>query len=433
MDLRTWRSHLQEDQFTEILQALYGPCTDDQIEENRERYRDLIEKFQAFYDVKEDEEISLFSTPGRSEISGNHTDHQQGQVIACSVNLDIIAAARKVEEPVIRVKSFEFEKIDEINIDDLSMQETERESSAAMIRGIASKLNEMDFDLGGCEIYTISRVPKGSGLSSSAAFEVMIVTILDKLFGAGDLPVLERAKIAQYAENHYFGKPSGLMDQSACAVGGLIHLDFEDPADPQLYEIDVDFSDFGYDLIITECPGDHADLTDEYAAIPREMKAVANELGQDHLRPISLDKFMTALPDLHNEVSDRALLRAFHFITENHRVPELVEALEEKDLETFLDGILSSGKSSWMYLQNLYDAKEPAFQSLAVGLMVSEALLKGEGAWRVHGGGFAGTVQAFVPHYLVETYRETMDKLFGEGKCQVLNIRPIGTICLDTL
>lgn len=433
MELRTWRSHLGEDRFTEILQTLYGPCTEKQIEENRERYADLLTKFQAFYDVKDEEDISLFSTPGRSEISGNHTDHQHGQVLACSVNLDIIAAARRIDEPVIRVKSFEFEKIDEIDIGDLSMQESERESSAAMIRGIASQLADRDYELGGCEIYTISSVPKGSGLSSSAAFEVLIVTILDQLFGTGDLPLLERAKISQYAENHYFGKPSGLMDQSACAVGGLIHLDFEDPEDPQLYEVDVDFADFGYDLVITECPGDHADLTDEYAAIPDEMRTVANRLEQEFLRPVAFDQFIAALPDLYSEVSDRALLRAFHFITENLRVPELVEALEEKDLETFLDGILSSGKSSWMYLQNLYDAKNPAFQSLPVGLMVSEALLKGEGAWRVHGGGFAGTIQAFVPHYMVESYRETMDTLFGEGKCQVLNIRPVGTVCLDTL
>lgn len=433
MELRTWRSRLEEDRFTEILKSLYGPCADEVIEENRGRYRDLLAKFQDFYDASDDEDVYLFSTPGRSEISGNHTDHQYGQVLACSVNLDIIAAARKTSEPVIRVKSYEFEKIDEINIDDLSMQEDERESSAAMIRGIASQLADRDYELGGCDIYTISQVPKGSGLSSSAAFEVTIVTILDGLFGKGDLPVLERAKIAQFAENHYFGKPSGLMDQSACAVGGLIHLDFKDPADPQLYEVDVNFSDFGYDLVITECPGDHADLTDEYAAIPREMKSVAEELGQEVLRPVSFDRFIAALPDLHGEVSDRALLRAFHFITENNRVPELVEALEEKDLETFLDGILSSGKSSWMYLQNLYDANNPAFQSLAVGLMVSEALLKGEGAWRVHGGGFAGTIQAFVPHYMVESYRDTMDNLFGEGKCQVLNIRPLGTVCLDTL
>lgn len=392
-----------------------------------ERYLEAIDNFNKLYGVND---ISLFSVPGRSEISGNHTDHNHGRVIAASVNLDIIAVAAPNNDNVIRVKSEGFdEDIVDLNLVDIKPDESKYFTSGAVIAGMCDGFNKRGYKYGGFNAYTTSNVLKGSGLSSSAAFEVMIGTILNHFYNNGNIAAPEIAKISQYSENVFFGKPCGLMDQTACAVGGFVTIDFNDPTDPIIEKLDFDLKSQGYSLCIVDTGGNHADLNEDYASIPSEMKTIASFFGKEYLRGITFDEIVSRISEIRSKVSDRAILRAIHFIEENERVEKQVDALKKGDLDKFLDGITSSGNSSYKKLQNIYTIKNVSEQGLAIALAVAEHLLDGKKtACRVHGGGFAGTIQAFVPNETVVEFTKTLDNVFGDGACKTLNIRPYGAI-----
>ena len=371
----------------------------------------------------------VFSAPGRTEISGNHTDHQCGCVLAAAVNLETVADVRLNGTNNIWVQSEGYPTI-KVDLDDLSVHEEEKNTTAALIRGVASSFVQRGASLKGFDAVVNSTVLPGSGLSSSAAFEVLFGTILNELFFGKKLSAVEIAQIGQYAENVYFGKPCGLMDQMASSVGGLVYIDFENPEDPVIEKIDFDLAKAGYALCIIDSGADHADLTDEYAAIPYELKEVCNFFGKDVLRQIPEEDFLKALPDLRNHVSDRAILRAIHVYQENKRVQVQAAALRNNDLDSFFRLVRQSGHSSWMYLQNIYPAGAVMKQEVALALALCDTLLEGRGAYRVHGGGFAGTVQAFVPFDLLPKFKSEMENVLGEGKCHVLNIRSDGGIRL---
>lgn len=368
-----------------------------------------------------------FSAPGRTEISGNHTDHQRGRVLAAAVNLDTLAAVRVNGTKVIRILSKGY-PMSTVRVDQLTPQENEINSTPALIRGVAARFAQMGCAVAGFDAYCESTVLPGSGLSSSAAYEVLIGTIINGLFFDSKVSQPEIAQIGQYAENVFFGKPCGLMDQMASAVGNLVAIDFLDKDNPVITPVDFDFSTCGHALCIIDSQASHADLTDEYAAIPGELKAVCAHFGKEVLTQIDEADFFAALPALRKECGDRAVLRAIHFYEENDRVPYLVEALHSGDFTTFLNLIKKSGYSSWMHLQNVIPAGYKDHQDVAVSLALAEHLLQGRGAFRVHGGGFAGTIQAFVPFDLLEEFRSGIDAVLGEGACHVLSIRPQGGV-----
>ena len=369
----------------------------------------------------------IFSAPGRTEISGNHTDHQCGCVLAAAVNLETVADVRLNGTNNIWVQSEGYPTI-KVNLDDLSVHEEEKNTTAALIRGVASSFVQRGAKLEGFDAVVNSTVLPGSGLSSSAAFEVLFGTILNELFFDKKLSAVEIAQIGQYAENVYFGKPCGLMDQMASSVGSLVFIDFEDPAAPKIEKVSFDLAAAGYALCIIDSGADHADLTDEYAAIPAEMKQVCAYFGKEVLRQIPRNEFMKAIPELRKTVSDRAILRAMHIYQENDRVVKLVQALKNGDVNTFLNLVKESGRSSWMYLQNITPAGSIANQEVAVALAMCDALLQGKGAYRVHGGGFAGTVQAFVPLEMLDSFKTDIEAVLGRDACHVLNIREQGGI-----
>ena len=369
----------------------------------------------------------VFSAPGRTEIAGNHTDHQHGCVLAAAVNLETVADVCLNGSNMIRVQSKGYPAF-EVSLDDLSVREEEKNTTAALIRGVASCFAQKGAKLEGFDASVSSTVLPGSGLSSSAAFEVLFGTILNELFYDAKLSAVEIAQIGQYAENVYFGKPCGLMDQMASSVGGLVYIDFENPEQPKIEKINFDLAKAGYALCIIDSGADHADLTDEYAAIPNELKEVCSFFGKDVLREIPEEEFLEKLPELRKHVSDRAILRAIHVYQENKRVKILASALRNEDLYAFFHMIRQSGQSSWMYLQNIYPSGAVAKQEVAVALTLCDTLLKGRGAYRVHGGGFAGTVQAFVPFDLLTRFKSEIERVLGEGKCHVLNIRADGGI-----
>ncbi|MBF0579148.1 galactokinase [Erysipelotrichaceae bacterium RD49] len=403
----------------EKLIELYGTLAESQ----KPRYTKALEKFIELYG---DKEAAVISVPGRSEVIGNHTDHQRGEVMAASINLDIIAVVAPRTDGIVKVLSDDYD-IPAIDLADLTVHENEKETSQALIRGVAARIQQLGGNIGGFDGYMTSDVLQGSGLSSSAAFEVMIGNIFSDLYNEGKLDPVDLAKIGQYAENVFFGKPCGLMDQSACSVGGLIHIDFADQANPIVERVDVDFSDFNTALCITDVHASHADLTQDYADIPFELKEVDEFFGKDVLREVNEEEFYNRLPELRAAIqNDRALLRAMHVFEENKRVQKAVEALNRKDLEAFEKQILASGSSSFQYLQNIYSPADFKNQAVSLALMLSEKVLNGRGAYRVHGGGFAGTIQAFVPADLVEAYTNEMDRIFSEGACHVLQIRPYG-------
>ena len=369
----------------------------------------------------------VFSAPGRTEISGNHTDHQHGCVLAAAVNLETVADVCLNGTNTIRVQSEGYPAL-EVSLDDLAVREEEKNTTAALIRGVASCFAQKGAKLEGFDAAVSSTVLPGSGLSSSAAFEVLFGTILNELFYDKRLSAVEIAQIGQYAENVYFGKPCGLMDQMASSVGGLVYIDFEDPAQPKIEKINFDLAKAGYALCIIDSGADHADLTDEYAAIPNELKEVCRFFGKDVLREIPEEEFLEKLPELRKQVSDRAILRAIHVYQENKRVKILASALRNEDLYAFFHMVRQSGQSSWMYLQNIYPSGAVAKQEVAVALTLCDTLLHGRGAYRVHGGGFAGTVQAFVPFDMLTKFKSEIERVLGEGKCHVLNIRADGGI-----
>ena len=368
-----------------------------------------------------------FSAPGRTEISGNHTDHQHGCVLAAAVNLETVAEVIALDDPVIIIHSEGYAPV-EINLNDLNVHPEEMNTTKALVRGVAAAFRQRGAELKGFLAKVRSSVLPGSGLSSSAAFEVLIGTICNELFFDSQLSAVEIAQIGQYAENVYFGKPCGLMDQTASSVGGMVYIDFENPAKPVVEKLDFDFEKAGHALCIIDSGADHADLTDEYAAIPGELKEVCRFFGKEVLREIPEADFFAALPQLRHQVSDRAILRAIHFYQENKRVQRQAQALREGDFDTFLGLVSESGRSSWMYLQNITPAGATEHQDVAVALALCDTLLQGRGAYRVHGGGFAGTVQAFVPTDMLDGFKTGIERVLGEGKCHVLSIRPQGGI-----
>ena len=372
----------------------------------------------------------LFSAPGRTEISGNHTDHQHGCVLAAAVNLETVAEVIVLDDPVIIIHSEGYAPV-EINLNDLNVHLEEANTTKALVRGVAAAFRQRGAELKGLLAKVRSTVLPGSGLSSSAAFEVLMGTIFNELFFGGKLSPVEIAQIGQYAENVYFGKPCGLMDQTASSVGGMVYIDFADPAKPVVEKLDFDFAKAGHALCIIDSGADHADLTDEYAAIPGELKQVCAFFGKEVLRDIPEEAFFSALPELRHKVSDRAILRAIHFYQENKRVQRQAQALREGDFETFLRLVTESGRSSWMYLQNITPAGAIEHQDVAVALALCDTLLQGRGAYRVHGGGFAGTVQAFVPLDMLDGFKTGTERVLGAGRCHVLSIRSQGGIRVE--
>ena len=419
MNTTQWTERVREESFVESIRLLYG----EKAEENRERYVKLLDLFRETFGERED--VSLFSAPGRTEIGGNHTDHQHGRVLAASVDMDTIAAAAPTGGQVIRVLSQGY-PLCEIDVTDLSVHEEEKNTTAALIRGVAAGFARLGCKVGGFEAACISNVLPGSGISSSAAFEVLIGNIINSLFFDDAADAVKIAQIGQYAENEYFGKPSGLMDQMASSVGNLLTIDFEDTEHPVVRRLNVNFADTGLALCIINSGADHADLTDEYAAIPKEMKAVSAFFGKKVLRGITREQLAGRFADVRKAVGDRAVLRAMHFLDENDRVPQQAEALETGDIDRFLQLVTESGRSSWLYLQNIVPAGAKAHQEMAIALAVCRQLLAGRGAFRVHGGGFAGTVQAFVPRDMLENFVAAMEAALGKGSCHVLSIRPVG-------
>ena len=368
-----------------------------------------------------------FSAPGRTEISGNHTDHQHGCVLAAAVNLETVAQVEMNGTDLIRIQSEGYPLV-EVDLNDFTVHEEEKNTTAALIRGVAAAFSQRGAELRGFDAKVHSTVLPGSGLSSSAAFEVLMGTICNELFFGKQLNAVEIAQIGQYAENVYFGKPCGLMDQTASSVGGMVFIDFENPDSPVVERIDFDFAAAGHALCIIDSGADHADLTEEYAAIPGELNKVSAFFGKEVLRDIPEAVFFAALPELRHQVPDRAILRAIHFYQENSRVQRQAQALRDGEFDTFLGLVSESGRSSWMYLQNITPTGATEHQDVAVALALCDTLLQGRGAYRVHGGGFAGTVQAFVPLDMVDSFKEGMERVLGEGNCHVLSIRPEGGI-----
>ncbi len=405
--------------------SLYGA---ENVSAQRARYTEAVKEFASLYG--DDRDVSLFSVPGRSEISGNHTDHNRGCVIAAAIDLDIIAVASENGTDTVTVKSKGF-PADSVSCRPEGPDESLFNSSASLISGVCAGFTNRGYNVCGFDAYTTSNVLKGSGISSSAAFEVMIGNILNYFVNDGRISNPVIAEISQYAENVYFGKPSGLMDQTACAVGGFSYIDFADPKAAKIEKLGFDLSAEGYSLCITNTGGNHADLTGDYAAVPAEMKAVAREFGQEVLRGITKDELLSKAKELREKVGDRALLRAFHFIGENDRVQVLAACLRDGDLGGFFSGVKASGQSSFMWLQNVYTVKNVEEQGLSLALAVTEYALAGTArpsAWRIHGGGFAGTIQAFVPNEDVPSYKAEIERVFGEGSCTVLKVRKDGAI-----
>ena len=368
-----------------------------------------------------------FSAPGRTEIGGNHTDHQRGRVLAAAVNLDTQAAVRRNGSDVIRIQSQGY-PLCQVDLKVLTPQSDEINGTASLIRGVAARFVELGCKVEGFDAYVESTVLPGSGLSSSAAFEVLVGTIINGMFFGGKVSAPEIAMIGQYAENVFFGKPCGLMDQTASSVGGLVTIDFFKKDEPAIRSVDFDFSACGHALCIIDSRASHADLTDEYAAIPGELKEICAHFGKDVLTQIDVNDFYAAIPALREKCGDRAVMRAIHFYQENERVPQQVAALEQGDFDKFLALVKESGFSSYMYLQNVIPAGRTRNQEMAIALGLCERYLAGRGAYRVHGGGFAGTVQAFVPFDLLESFRAGIDGVLGEGACHVLSIRPQGGV-----
>ncbi len=377
-----------------------------------ERFSHLVEKHSELFGKKTP---AIFSAAGRTEIGGNHTDHNLGKVIGGSVNLDTIGAVSKRDDMRVIIASEGFPVVD-VDISDTEVKSGEKNGTDSLVRGIAAAFRAKGIEIGGWESNTTTKVLGGSGLSSSAAIEVLIAEIFNNLYNDDKFTPIELAKIGKYAENVYFGKPSGLLDQACCANGGIIGIDFKDNDNPVVTPISISFEDYGYQMIITDTRGSHADLTGEYASIPPEMRAVAAYYGKENLREVEFSDFLRDMKDIREKLgNDRALLRAYHFFTENKRVDFMLQTLQEGDIDGFLQFVEESGNSSFRFLQNVYPSSSPENQGLALAIALSEEILQGEGAVRVHGGGFAGTIQAYVPERMTERYIKGMESLFGEG------------------
>lgn len=418
-------SRLESGALRERLDPVYGP----DAAAAEQRLRELVLEFAGTFPCGEDTPTLLFSTPGRTELGGNHTDHQRGHALAASVNLDTIACVSPNGSRTIRIKS-RSHRMAEVDLDDLSVHPEEAGSSPSLVRGIAARLTALGCPVGGFDAYTTTRVLRGSGLSSSAAFEVLVCTIMNSLFCGGALSPIQLAQVGQYAENVYFGKPCGLLDQIACATGGVVAAGFADPAAPAVRQIRVDLAALGYALCIVDTCASHASLVEDYAAIPQEMGDVAAFFGRDVLSQVSEEELLENLQAVRSACGDRAVLRALHFFREDSRALRQCEALESGDFAAFLRCVRQSGRSSFMYLQNVSSCRDSRVQPLAVLLAIAEGLLEGEGACRVHGGGFAGTIQAFVPLEKLPRFVSGMEAAAGAGNCHVLAIRSAGSVLL---
>ncbi len=394
-------------------------------EQEKARYEEIRAGFETFFG--DSQEARFFSAPGRTEIGGNHTDHNHGRVLAAAINLDVVGMAKTNGLEVIRLKSVEYDRVDEVDITSLAPNQSDY-GSRSLIRGICARCKELGYEIGGFDCFTKTRVLKGSGLSSSAAFEILVVTVVSCLFNGGEIDPVTAAMIAQYAENVYFGKPCGLLDQMASSVGGVTAMDFHNPQKPVIEKRELDLAAYGYALCVVDTGGNHADLTDEYAAIPAEMKKAAAFFGKEFLRDVDEKEFYQNIKALRAAAGDRAVLRAMHFFDDDRLAAAEAKALEQGDFEGFLRMVRDSGRSSLMRLQNVFASSAPAEQGITLALAVAESLLQGRGACRVHGGGFAGTMQAYVPLDLLDAYREGMEKVFGEGACHVLSVRDVGGV-----
>ena len=403
--------------YDKTFEVLYGD-----VSAARKRYADAVDSFENLYGTRD---VRLFSAPGRTEVGGNHTDHQHGCVLAGSVNLDVIAVVAATDDGTVRVKSEGYDE-DVISLSELTASESEYGRASALIRGMCAEFKKGGYKIGGFVAYTTSNVLKGAGLSSSAAFEVLIGNILSGLYNDGSVDNVEIAKIAQKAENIYFGKPCGLLDQMASSVGGFTAADFKDPENPVIEKVNYDIAAHGLKLVIVNTGGNHADLTNDYADITVECRKVSEFFGKKVLRDVDVDTFYASVGKLRAEVGDRAVLRAIHFFNDNDRAVKEKEALKEGRLDDFLKLSKDSGRSSFEYLQNVYSLSAPTEQGLSLALALAEKVLGEKGAFRVHGGGFAGTIQSFVPDELLDEYLSTMRSAFGDDSCYVLNIRPIG-------
>lgn len=410
---------LNNKKYDELLNDIYVDTN--LLDYQRERYVKAINKYVSLYG---DTDVEIYSAPGRSEVGGNHTDHQHGCVLAAAVNLDAIAVVGRVDNK-IKVLSDDFD-IAPINLEDLEIKKAEEGASEALIRGVCARLKELGYNVGGFNAFITSDVLMGAGLSSSAAFETIIGTIISGLYNDMTIDPVVIAQVGQYAENVYFGKPCGLMDQCASSVGSLINIDFNDVAKPIVNKVDVDFSKFGHSLCIVDTKGSHADLTDEYAAIPMEMKKVANYFGKEFLREVDEEDFFNDIAGARKACQDRAVLRAIHLFEENKRVDQEVKALNNSDFETFKKVVKESGDSSYKFLQNVYANCDVQNQSVSIGLAMSEKIIGRNGVCRVHGGGFAGTIQAFVKDEFVTAYKTEIERVFGKGSCHVLKVRKYG-------
>ena len=422
MEKKQLTEFIKQGQLDEKIAYLMGK---EKVESQKERYLRIIEKADVLYKANE---YHIFSAPGRSEIGGNHTDHQNGHVLAASVNVDIICVACENDD-YVEVYSEGFD-IKPIAINDLNPRKEEEHTTEALIRGTLYRFKELGYNIGGFKGYFDSEVLKGSGISSSAAYEVLIGTVLSHLYNDGKISPIEIAKIGQFAENVHFNKPCGLMDQMACSVGGFVAIDFKDVNNPIVINVNRNFSDYNHHLVLVDTKGDHADLSDEYGYMRSEMNDVAKFFNKEVLSELTLDEVLKNVKAIRETTSDRALLRAIHFFNEDKRAVAEKEALENNDFELFKQIVLDSGDSSYKFLQNVYSTKNISEQNISVGLALSEQILKDKGAYRVHGGGLAGTIQAIVPDELLVDYLTLLDSCFGEGSAMVMNIRPEGGVKL---
>ena len=419
-----WIAAVQTGALDGALARLYAP---DGVEQARQRAASVLNDFQSAFDPGTD--VMLFSAPGRTEIGGNHTDHQHGRVLCGSVDMDMLACAAPNGLKVIRVHSRGYAPV-QVELDSLLPRTEELNTTAALVRGVAAKISKLGYPVGGFDVTMTSDVLPGSGLSSSAAFEVLMGNIINRFFCGGALDAVEIAKIGQYAENIYFGKPCGLMDQMACSVGGVVSIDFTDPMSPSVCRVDCDLDRFGYVLCIVDTGSCHADLTDDYADITREMGAVAAYFGVQVLRDVPESDFRAAIPALRETCGDRAVLRAMHFYEDDRRAAQEADALDAGEFDRFLALVNASGLSSELKLQNAWSVGAPTQQAIPLALAEGRRLLNGSGAIRVHGGGFAGTIQAFVPNDRLEEFKTGMENLLGPGKCHVMRIRSQGGCAL---
>ena len=412
---------LSSGEFDETLKFLY--VTED-VSVHKDRYMSVIDGYESVFGPAD--ELALFSAPGRTEIGGNHTDHQHGCVIAGSVNLDVIAAVSFNNDNVVRIKSKGY-NMDEVSLDDLEIHTEEYDKAISLIRGVIKNISDRGYKIKGFNAYTESNVMKGSGLSSSAAFEVLIGIIVNNLFANSELTPVEVAQIGQYAENVYYNKPSGLLDQMASSVGSVVAVDFCDNDNPVVKKVDFDLAKYDHSLCIIDSGADHADLTCEYAAVTEEMRLVSDFFGKKYLREVNKADFMAHMKDIRATVkNDRAILRAIHYFNESDRAVAETKALENGDFEEFCKLNRESGQSSYMYLQNVYASSQPKMQAVSLTIALCDEILGDKGAYRVHGGGFAGTVQAFVPNDMVNEFKTKIESVLGAGMCHILSIRPVG-------